>query len=330
VSEDRDVQTVFLTYMARSGSTFLADLLHGYTDIGVTLEAQFPDGIRDRGLALPGREQLPIVLRLLRENRKFRAWGIEEAALAKAFESCGYPLSFDKFLPVVLRLYFADSDARIWVYKNGDYIWHMNAVHACFPDVKVIFLMRDPRAIFNSQRTAINPATGRPLCTNPLTLAFEYRTAAQIVARLSDEPWFHVIRYEDLLADERGLDALRAFLGASEAKAANQHSYAQRIPDDQKHLHPRVGQNATTQRVDAWRQQLRPAEIALIQQVAGAAMQDYGYELDDVSPSALHQACFYGYCLCRKLVANSINAARIVLCSCAWCLGIKRFATARR
>ena len=36
---------VFLTYISRSGSTYLAKLLDEYNDIGVTIESQIPDGI---------------------------------------------------------------------------------------------------------------------------------------------------------------------------------------------------------------------------------------------------------------------------------------------
>jgi hypothetical protein len=39
-------QIVFLTYISRSGSTLLARMLDEYQDIGVTIEAVLPDGIK--------------------------------------------------------------------------------------------------------------------------------------------------------------------------------------------------------------------------------------------------------------------------------------------
>ena len=76
-------QIVFLTYIPRSGSTYLAKLLDEYKDIGVTIEANIPDGIRNGKCKIENYNDFEEYLKRLYRDEKFNYWNIDKDRLKK-------------------------------------------------------------------------------------------------------------------------------------------------------------------------------------------------------------------------------------------------------
>ena len=102
----------------------------------------------------------------LYSNSKFKNWGIDKGDMREELQKIDYPITFRDILPTALGLYFGDSFAEIWIYKNNLYRQYIESLLKIFPGSKFIFITRDPRAIYNSQRISIDSITSKPMVSN--------------------------------------------------------------------------------------------------------------------------------------------------------------------
>jgi len=281
-------QLVFLTYLRRSGSTYLCQMLHQQPDVGVSLEGTFLDGVIAPCYEPDTDDQLNGYLKLLyddqaetpslREISKFRYWGIDQDVLRSELRQ-RLPVSVEQLLKTALGLYFRDTTANTWVYKNGNYVWHIPRLRSMYPDAKFVFIMRDPRAVYQSQVNTVSSNTGEPMCSNPFIAANLFRRAARIVDQLRDAPWFHCVRYEQLIECPAGeLQRVLDFLNVKQASINTSASYYERIPVSQKHLHPNITAEPKRERIQAWQQSIDAGDQAIIEMVVGSYLQRFGYQ----------------------------------------------------
>ncbi len=275
---------ILLAFISRSGSTLLARYLDAIPTVGVTLEANLPDGIFRPELVIEHPKAIDRALDTLFDDAKFRAWSIAPEAVRARMLEHSFPLRFATLLPDILKLAFADRDVAWPVLKQENCIWRLEATRRLYPESQVVFIERDPRAIYNSQRTAIDSQTGKPMANNPFVVGLMYARAAERARCHANKPWFHRLRYEDLVANPAGtLRTLLTALGIdapvpdSFALEPPSSDYARQIPDAQRHLHTNVAGPLRHDRVSAWRTELSPSEIDVIQWIAGRAMERSGY-----------------------------------------------------
>jgi hypothetical protein len=290
-------QIVFLTYISRSGSTFLAKLLNEYDDIGVSIEARMPDGILYDSFEIKGPEDVEKGLEILYSDGKFNAWNIDKQVLKEEICTLPFPVAYEQLLRATLRLSSSNPSAKILVYKNGFYIKHIETVKKKFPDAKFIFILRDARAIYNSRKASLNSETLEPMADNPIPVAKEYKQVSLIVDRYKDVDWFHVIKYEDLISNtDSEMKRLLAFLATGGEKNLLGRNYVDKIPEREKHLHTNVSLGPLKGRIDAWRGELNNAEIVAIQRISGEILRRNGYELLHVEEISLRDMIVYlGY-----------------------------------
>jgi hypothetical protein len=279
----------FLTYIGRSGSTFLSDLLDSYSDINVTLEARMPDGTKRELLEPVTRDKIDGAMAALYADDKFRTWKIDKGSLRQRLEGVDGPAPYPVVFGEVLKECFKDHPGKVCIYKCGHYLEHADHIRSLFPDARFIFVLRDLRAIYNSQKKSISSSVGRPLADNPLAIARRFNRVSDLLDAYEDADWLHVVKYEDLVFDQNAeMAKLLEFLGLPpDAPRQEAEGYADKIPESQKHLHANVGQGAKKDRVDAWRDALSKVEILSIQRAAGAALEKRGYERLDLGPLSL-------------------------------------------
>jgi hypothetical protein len=132
--------------------------------------------------------------------RDTQRWPLVAVALAYAYCTAG-----DCIAPAVLR----------WVEKTPANERFIDRLLAEFPDARIIHVVRDPMAVFNSRRRMElhTYAAFRNVRAVLRDLARTYRVA---IARCSAQPAHHylLIRYEQLVNDQRAtIERLAAFLG---------------------------------------------------------------------------------------------------------------------
>lgn len=272
-------EIVFLIYLNRSGSTWLARLLDEYSEISVSPEARIPDGIAYGPIGLETPSDVKGFLERLYADFKFRAWGINRGVLRERITDASFPVGFDTLLRLILKEYFRDDDARTYIYKSP-YFRHTKAAREVFPDEKFILLLRDIRAVYNSQKRSIGSTTRKAMSNNPVTTAMLFKHLSSIMDGFSGERNFHLVRYEDLVrSKDNELKRILEFLGVSSEEKVVGGRYVQKIVPEQKHLHSNVESSALKDRIWAWQAELTQLEIMTLQKVAKDELVKYGYQL---------------------------------------------------
>ena len=272
----------FLTYMNRSGSTLLARELDGYRDVAVSLEADLVDGFKRGTLDVRSEDDLCAFLDALFRDEKLRAWNLDLGAVRGRLSSGPFPLRFKTMLAALLGEYFRDDPAEIYLYKSGRYYNHTGCLRKEFPGARFVFVDRDPRAIYNSQRRTLDSRRSEPMRTDGVRFVKSYKRTQRVVRGLEGEPWFLRVRYENLVND-RGKEIRRVldFLGASDAEG--QGSYYSRIPAQQKPLHEHLaGDELEPERIEAWHEELPPIELWFLQKVLQEELVANGYRIQAV------------------------------------------------
>jgi len=258
----------------------LANLLNQYESIGVSLEAYFPDGILRRPVAINKNEDVDKFLKILYSDVKFISWGISKSKLRSILIDKDKPIKFSKFLKIILKIYFQEQNFRninIYIYKCAGYIKYLNILRNSFPESKVIFILRDPRGIYNSQKKSLSSTEKKTMSINPIYTALKWNEAVKIVDRYKNENWFYLIKYEDLIENkELALNNIIDFFGVSRGRIRS-NNYVRRIPKEQIHLHENVSKKPIKERVNAWEKELTKIEISLIDRIINKKLLKFGY-----------------------------------------------------
>lgn len=298
------MRLLFLAYLNRSGSTLLANLLSRDPGFCVCPEAHRP--LR-RILARPGKPLEPRsrdrFLADLRSEAKLAGWGL--SGLGK-----------DRFPPgasgweVFRSLVEAYRErtvpgARVVVVKGAFFLDLLQGDEGLpAPEFRIAALLRDPRAVFASQRRSVSTNTGLPMALSPGAFGTRWRRFVERVEGAAADPRVAVFRYEELVRDpEEVMEGAGRLLeleepAGAEGDGAFPAALEERIPPAQRHLHPRVGEAPDPGRIAAWREELAPLEVDLLQRGAGPAMLRWGYEPSEVRVSPLVRAparAVYGF-----------------------------------
>jgi hypothetical protein len=267
--------------MARSGSTLLGRELDKYKDIGVTIEDNIPDGILSgEKIQLENNDQLLKYLDQLYKDIKFTAWDIEKTKLNKNLKTINFPIKLSDIYRTVYNLYFNNGMPEIVIHKKSQYYLHISRVKKELPDAKFIHLIRDPRAVFNSQMKTRDSQTGKLMSENLVAFALNYRKMMKTIQRMSNVDYFHLVKYEDFIQDQkREENKIIAFLNPSSDETGQNGSYSGKIPGSQKHLHPNIDAPFLERRMHAWRQELKKRDAFVLEKCLKSDLGRYNYPI---------------------------------------------------
>jgi hypothetical protein len=262
-----DSQPFFIVGCGRSGTTLLRTLLNGHPDIGVPQESLF---ITDY-LRAGGRIELTNLRQMLVEEPELEEWGIHPGIAD--LEDC---MSAAEAIDRLHRIYLSGKGKHHWGQKTPRFVRHVELLRDSFPGAKFIHLVRDPRAVVSSLITSdvhrSNAFYASKRWVNDVNAGIEAeKTHPGEVLR---------VRYEDLVTDvETTLRSISAFLGiaydpsmvGAAAQGASEYSrfYAA--------IHANLKMPPTDQFIGKWKERLGPADVALIESIAGDRMVELGY-----------------------------------------------------
>lgn len=307
-------QFVFVSYISRSGSTLFCRLLDRYDDISVGIEAGFPGFVSslfpEQYREINSKEILEKYLDELYRDIRFQQWNVDRDKLFQRLEAEGYPLYFPQILKNCMIEYFGGSETRFFVHKAGYYIDILDEVSSFFPGAKHIYIIRDPRAIYASQKNASCIYTGKSMGHSLVGFLHQYKKRVRILAENVKNRDLIVIRYEDLVNNEEIVEEkVLPFLGL-EGVSRGITDYSARIPENQKFLHTNVSSEVNTNSVEKWKNQLEEREISFIQKKLRREMKKYNYTQMECSPSFLFKnvksELHYGWLQFKRLIRQSI------------------------
>lgn len=180
------------------------------------------------------------------------------------------------------------NNRKRWVEKTPSHVLHLDTIFATIPDVKVIEMVRDPRATLASKkarttsewqdsREAKGAIVNRELLFDPIIDSYRWRQhvkAGENAGKQYPDQLMR-IRYEDLVrSPEANVKRITNFLGIEyrpELMDVNVVNATAISPDDNQ-------KGIRTVAVDKWRKSLSPEELHFIQLILRRDMAELQYD----------------------------------------------------
>jgi len=255
----------------RSGTTLLRTMLNQHPLIAIPVESLFMvDYLRAADAPIDKLK------RLLVSDAEFGEWRMP--LTLSDLDDC---TSAVDLMNRVHELYLQHEGKPYWGQKTPRFVRHGDLLKRYWPNAKFINMIRDPRAVTNS---LINSDLHRSTAYHG---AKRWLIDVQAGQRLHEQFPDDVldVRYEDLVSDaETTLSAICDFLGVpfDAAMLAYQQEGKSGHGDYFEQIHARLDQPLQQDRIEAWRLNLSPTQVALIESIATSAlMQQYGYTPDN-------------------------------------------------
>lgn len=283
-SRQQTVIPFFIFSDARSGSNLLARLLVDRYAVAVPPESRFLPDVLEKKFSRVRLVKVLQLIGILSGDRKFKDWELQTVPLFLALMSGRLTGSAD-MVAVLMRQYAGKinipaSGPLYFGFKKGSYQWHADSIIAAYPEAKILYLVRDGRAVFASKKRSRHSETGEPFETDAARAAQQWMRCMENMARLCARYPDRVrpVYYEALLADPETIIAgIGTFLGIEER--AHEHTITYSVPERYAALHGNVHNDIMDTRADAWREELSPAEVATYEQAAGRMLAAQGYVL---------------------------------------------------
>ncbi|MGE0383623.1 MAG: sulfotransferase [Gammaproteobacteria bacterium] len=266
----------FVVGAQRSGTTMLRLMLNSHPRIAVPFESEFLRPWADIGRYGDLRE--PASARRLLEALGQDPWTKKGEIIADPEAVLRRPIaSYGDLLDAVFRCYAERRGKTRWGVKTPGYVTELDAIHAIFPAGQIIHLVRDGRDVALSYRQI---SWGTP---HVARVADDWRmkvTLGRKMGRMLGSQYMEV-RYEDLVRDPAAqLGRICEFIGEPYDPAMlDYHTQGEReMPADSMQWHRNSVSPPDEGKVNAWRREMPLADQIIFQDLAGDALDLFGYE----------------------------------------------------
>lgn len=270
------MRIVLLFYINRSGSTFLGQQLSRFNEILVCPEA---DILANLLLVQPNSKPRDYanLLQQFSEDEKLVHWGIEPKLL-QIENLCNFEIF--KYL---LELYRekVKPGARIILYK-AERLFQLTRVLIPIIDngenLSFLWLLRDLRAVYNSQKSSINPQTHKNYSTNPITTALYWNSYVRNFMKYQGNST-HAVYYENLITGyPKSIKSVALLLGADPGTLQTNGDLYSRMPENHLLIHRNIVNPPNIERIHAWRENLSENERQLLEISSKQILQKLNYE----------------------------------------------------
>ena len=277
-----NVAPIFVVGAPRSGTTLFQRILDAHPQIGVADEIIYFDiivRVRDEVPDLNSRQAVDGLFERLPKMDHFHNWNgldevlavVREELLAAAEPS--YPLFFLKFMQTYARLRGKErfGDKTPWNVR------HLDEIVAMFPDARIVHLVRDPRANVASRIEL--PRTSKDVLTAAIKWRIDVEAAQRFaISGKASAGNYLEVRYEDLVRDpEPWVRKVCAVVGEKFDPSMLAFHRSRDVMFKDQPYKEGVFKPVNTASIDAYKQRLTPAQIRLIEMVAGPSMKRLGY-----------------------------------------------------
>jgi hypothetical protein len=274
---------LFICYINRSGSTYLANLFSKSPDICVCPES---DALVDIFLVKPvDKPNISSINRLkhaVKNGPKLHAWKFPQD-IANSFQEDF--TNFDCFLYLVNAYRKrVKPGSKIIVFKAERLIELYEAYNVELGNRyyhKWIAIVRDCRAVYNSQKKTFFPDSQKRMSASPIKTALHWNRFMKKSLKYSTHPDFILVQYEKLITNP--VSEFNCLLSSLDIQSFDFTTVAgdlwNRIPESHRLIHSMIDDPPSTKSPESWKTELTNRDIRLIQYRTRNNLQKLGYPL---------------------------------------------------
>jgi hypothetical protein len=266
------MKPVFIGGAPRSGTTLLGAMLSSHSVCCATPESQFKTTVYRMQ-----KKTLEENVLFISNDPSYVKWDITIDSSRVLQNSESYP----SLIFAIVQAYFdkiGKSNAEIWVDHTGENIERIPTLHKLFPDMKLIHLIRDGRAVMNSiLKTPFGPNT-----PSEAALMWQKRIAHGLAAEgyLGQGRYLRV-HYENLITSpDIELRRICRFIDVpfEEIMIAGKGFS---VPLTDKGYHENIGKGIRLDRINAWADELPVEYINVFHHMTKDLLLCMGYDIDE-------------------------------------------------
>ena len=290
---------IFVLGVQRSGTTMLRLMLNNHPNIAMPHETafitQFTSRLQDYGDLQDRRNA-----RRLLDDIAAHPFVVRGDLIPDKKAVFDQPItSYADLIDAIMSEYARFLGKPRWGDKTPGYTPEINILWNLFPDAKLIHLIRDGQGVAISQRRI-------GWCPNNLhLLADDWRWKTVICHKVgttlgSDR--YLELRYEDLVRDSEGtLRHVCRFIGEAYIETMlRYHEDAMRVvPKESLQWHRNSVRAPDPNKVFAWKRELSPSDRVIYDEVAGDALELFGYERESMRGTVYTKMkkAYYTFCV---------------------------------
>jgi hypothetical protein len=290
----------FVVGAARSGTTLLRMMLDSHGQLAVPFETQLLPELIDASEA--GATPAELAEHLV-THRRWPDFGLDATEMRASFTAVD-PFDLGEAMRAFYAAYAASQGKPRWGDKSPGYALHIRRIAAVLPEAHFVHLIRDGRDVRLSQlrRGSDHPGPGKH--------ARRWKRRVKKARRQGGKvPHYMEVRYESLIADPEpelrricdfvALDFDPAMLSYHERaderlgeidrdlEAGQENAEERERPlfkaADRLDFHKLTKEPPRADRVQKWRREMPPEDVAEFERVAGDLLAELGYELSSAS-----------------------------------------------
>ncbi len=254
---------IFLSYLNRSGSTFLVNQLSKSSEICVCPEAEILYEIllkqNRHNSQIKDTEQ---VLKHIGQNYKWQLWQCNLSEL-NSFKGTG----FDLFLKILDLYKETHHKTCNYILFKHNYLINFNPYYSDINNLFWIVLLRNPYSIYASQKTTISPYTGKVMCNNPIAFIDGWNSFYKKSHQNQNSNNF-LLTYEDLILNcDKWIKKIHSFLKLSvewNLQKKNKGQINKMLNEEYKSIHPDIDKRPNPASILKWNNSLSQIEVCAL------------------------------------------------------------------
>lgn len=278
VSPSVETFPVFIVGCVRSGTTLLRSILGSHPTMCIPRETGFFSLISSpfaQNLNIGKRDDFIKFINWYVSQRRFEYQEIDKVDfLNRLMEQTDF--SFRSVLDQLMKIEMERSKKVRWGEKTPGHEFYIKLIFQLYPNAKVIYLIRDPRAVSASLK---NVPWGGKFIGSHIKIWKESVVEAE---NWRNEPRVKIIRYEDLVSDvEFVMRHICSFieLPFTTQMIVKRDAYQSHEGTDWTSQYENsVAKKITTENLDKWKHELSFDEIQLIEHFTKKEFDRWGYK----------------------------------------------------
>ena len=271
------LQTILITYINRSGSTFLLNQLSKFKGVLVIPEGEI---LVEKLLRHPEQNTYINLCVLFKNDFKLQSWNLSIEDINNIDTQSNNIVVFFNVLNKYREINYPDSD--ILLFKAYEFIHMENLFKRDIQErynFKIIVIIRDIRAIFASQKK--NYYRGRVLENNPYSAVIKWNEFIRNYQKSAND--LIPVQYESLILNFKNvLNNLLIKINPELQKRVKieNKTVSDKLPPSQRNLHQFINLPPIEAKVDQWKNELKKDELFIIEYYGGKSLKNLGYLLE--------------------------------------------------